>query len=101
MNKHGVLAHFHQRFEAILNDLDEMEMDGELEETNAQFEDILFWIENIDEDNADAKEEIEDAFEDLEDLIAEYRALAAERAELVQKVIELETIFQTASCNLL
>lgn len=100
MKKNSALAGFCERFQEILDALDEFDMDETLEELNAQFEDILFLMESIDEAEEDAKEEIQGAIEELEGLLAEYRLLAGERAELSQKVIELEMAVQMAARNL-
>ena len=100
MKKNSALAGFCERFQEILDVLDEFDMDETLEELNAQFEDILFLLESIDEEDADANEEIQGAIEELEGLLAEYRLLAGERAELSQKVIELEMAVQMAARNL-
>ena len=68
MKKNSALAGFCERFQEILDALDEFDMDETLEELNAQFE--------------------------------EYRQLAGERADLSQKVIELEMAVQMAARNL-
>lgn len=100
MKKNSALAGFLKRFQAILEAMDEFEMDDELEEINAQFEDALFMMETIDEDDEDAAEEIADAMEDMEDILAQYRELCEERPELSQKVVELEMAVQMAKNNL-
>lgn len=100
MKKNSALASFHSRFQSILDQLDEFEMDEELEELNAQFEDVLFMMESIDEEDMDAAEEIADSLEDMDDLLAEYRQLAENRSELCQKVLELEMAVQMAKNNL-
>ena len=100
MKKNSALAGFISRFQAILEELDQFEMDEELEEMNAEFEDALFMMESIDEDGEDAAEEIADAMEDMDDLLARYRALCGERPELGQKVLELEMAVQMAKNNL-
>ncbi|MBP3410233.1 MAG: hypothetical protein J6J78_03355 [Clostridia bacterium] len=100
MKKNSALAGFISRFQAILEELDQFEMDEELEEMNAEFEDALFMMETIDEDGEDAAEEIADAMEDMDDLLARYRALCGEHPELGQKVLELEMAVQMAKNNL-
>lgn len=100
MKKNSALAGFISRFQAILEELDQFEMDEEMEEMNAEFEDALFMMETIDEDGGDAAEEIADAMEDMDDLLARYRALCGERPELGQKVLELEMAVQMAKNNL-
>ena len=101
MKKNTALAGFCERFQAILDALDAYEMDETLEELNAQFEDTLFLMENIDPEDEDAAEETEGALEELEDLLAEYRDLAQDRDELSQKVMELEMALKMAQNNLL
>lgn len=101
MKKNSALAGFVKRFQDILDAMDEFEMDEALEELNAQFEDTLFWMENIDEEEEDAAEEIEDALEEISDLLNDYRKLAEERSELSQKVTELDMAAQMAKNNLL
>jgi len=100
MKKNSALAGFLSRFQAILDGMDEFEMDDDLEEINAQFEDALFMMETIDEDDEDAAEEIADAMEDMDDLLAQYRELSEERPELGQKVLEMEMAVQMAKNNL-
>lgn len=100
MKKNSALAGFYNRFQNILSELDEFEMDEELEELNAEFEDALFMMETIDEDGEDAAEEIADAMENMEGLLADYRELANQKRELSQKVLELEMAVQMAKNNL-
>lgn len=100
MKKNGALAGFCDRFQEILNVFDDFDMDETLEELNAQFEDILFLMENIEEDEEDAAEEIEGAMEEMEDLLQEYRALAEQRTDIARKVSELEMAVQMAARNL-
>lgn len=96
----GALAGFLARFHEILDGLDEFEADEDLEELNAQFEDALFLLECVDEDEEDAQEEIAGALEELEDILAEYRALEWERPELRQMTLELEMSIRMAGKNL-
>ena len=100
MKKNSALAGFVKRFQEILDAMDEFEMDEALEELNAQFEDTLFWMENIDEEVEDAADEIEDALEEISDLLDGYRELAKDRNELSQKVTELEMAVKMAENNL-
>lgn len=100
MKKNSALAGFYDRFQAILDDLDEYDMDESLEELNAQFEDTLFLMENIDMDEEDAADEIEGALEEMRDLCEEYRDLAQERPEISQKIAELDMVLQMAENNL-
>lgn len=101
MKSKGALAGFLERFYGILDEMDQFEADEDLEELNAQFEDALFLLENVDEEGEDAREEIEGALEELGDILAEYRALAQERTELRQGTLELELALRMAGQNLL
>lgn len=100
MKKNSALAGFLSRFQALLDELDEFEMDDALEEVNAEFEDALFLLESIDDQEEDADEEIADVLEELDDLLTRYRLLAEERAELRQKVLEFEMLLQMAKNTL-
>jgi len=100
LKKNSALAGFCERFQAILNAFDEYEMDEEMEELNAQFEDTLFLMETIDEEDEDADEEIEGALEGLEDLLTEYTEICPGRSELSQKVSEFEMCLRMAQLNL-
>jgi len=100
LKKNSALAGFCERFQSILDAMDEFELDEELEEMNAQFEDTLFMLECIDEEAEDAAEEIEDFLEDMQDLLEEYRVLSESRPELSQKVMELDMALQMAQRNL-
>ena len=91
---------FLERFHGILDELDEIEADEELEELNAQLEDVLFLMESVDVEDADAAEAIAGALEEIDDLLAAYRALADERQELRQQALELEMARRMAGQNL-
>ena len=91
---------FLQRFHGILDAMDAFEMDEEIEEINAQFEDILFLMESIDDADEDAAEEMAEAFEDLEDLLADYRDYAETHAELQEKTNELGMAIEMARKNM-
>ena len=98
--KNNARMGFLERFQSILDALDEFEMDEELEELNAQLEDVLFLMESVDVEDADAAEEIAGALEEIDDLLAAYRALADERQELRQQALELEMARRMAGQNL-
>lgn len=100
MKKNSALAGFLTRFQALLDELDEFEMDDALEEVNAEFEDALFLLESIDDQEEDTDEEIAGALEELDDLLTRYRLLAEERAELRQKALEFEMLLQMAKNTL-
>ena len=101
MKKNSALAGFLKRFQEILDAMDEFEMDENLEELNAEFEDALFLMESIDEEDEDASEEIEGALDELHELAQQYRAAAEAQAELGQKATELEMAVLMARNNLL
>lgn len=101
MKKNSALLGFYDRFQVILEEMDAFEADEAMEELNAQLEDVLFLMENIDEDEADAAEEIQGVIEELEDLLGEYKDLAQVRPEIAQKVMELEMAVQMARRNLI
>ena len=76
MMSKAALNGFLERFHGILDVLDEIEADEELDELNAQLEDVLFLMESVDVEDADAAEEIAGALEDIDDLLAAYRELS-------------------------
>ena len=100
MMSKAALNGFLERFHGILDELDEIETDEELEELNAQLEDVLFLMESVDVEDADAAEELEGALEEIDDLLAAYRALAEELPELRQQALELEMARKMAGQNL-
>ncbi|MBQ8506360.1 MAG: hypothetical protein IJ466_02880 [Clostridia bacterium] len=100
MKKSSAAASFLARFQDILDDMDEFEMTDELEELNAQFEDAIFLLESIDEDDEDASEELEGALEEIGDILDGYRDLSEEMPDLKQKVLELEMAVKMAEMNL-
>ena len=70
---------FEKRFAEILSDLDalaEAEPSDALEELNAELEDTLFLLAQLDPEDADGREELEDTLEALEALAEDYEALA-------------------------
>ena len=96
----AALNGFLERFHGILDELDEIGSDEELEELNAQLEDVLFLMESVDVEDADAAEELEGALEEIDDLLAAYRELAEELPELRQQALELEMARKMAGQNL-
>ena len=101
MKKNSALAGFVRRFQDILDAMDEFDEIEDIEEINAELEDAIFLMENIDEDDEDAKEEIEGALEEIEDILTEYRDVQEVSPAIGQKVIELEMTLQMAKNNLL
>ena len=100
MMSKAALNGFLERFYGILDELDAFEADEELEELNAQLEDVLFLMESVDVEDADAAEELEGALEEIDDLLAAYRELAKEVPELRQQALELEMARKMAGQNL-
>lgn len=100
MMSKAALNGFLERFHGILDGLDEIEADEELDELNAQLEDVLFLMESVDVEDADAAEEIAGALEEIDDLLAAYRELADELPELRQQALELEMARRMAGQNL-
>jgi len=69
------IAEFEKRFRALLEELDgvaEDVGDEDLEDMNAEFEDALFMLSEIDPKSGDASEEIADALEEFEALKDDY-----------------------------
>ena len=98
MPKNKMMNRFLERFQAILDELDEISGSEEMDEINAQFEDVLFLMESIDEEDEDAAEEMDGALEEIEDLLEQYRELNL--PEVNQKAVELEMAVQMARNNL-
>lgn len=96
--KNKIADGFMKRFQEILDALDNMADSDEMEELNAQFEDVLFLMESIDAEDEDAAEEMEGALEEMEDLLEQYRDL--ETPGLDQKITELEMAVRMAQNNL-
>ena len=96
----AALNGFLERFHGILDVLDDIEADEELDELNAQLEDVLFLMESVDVEDADAAEEIAGALEEIDDLLAAYRELSEELPELRQQALELEMARKMAGQNL-
>ena len=101
MKKNGALAGFVRRFQDILDAMDEFDEVEDIEDINAEFEDAIFLMENIDEDEEDAAEEIEGALEEMDDILDAYRVLKETAPEIAQKVIEFEMTLAMAKNNLL
>ena len=73
---------FENRFRAILNALDERSDGSEsFEELNAEFEDALCILEEINLRESDWQDEFTDALDDFEDLSARYRTFECAHAE--------------------
>ena len=100
MSQQSAWALIHKRFVEILDAMDAFEMDEDLEELNAQLEDTLFFMENLDPEELESAEEMKETLEEVEELLAEYQALSLQRPELRQRVLELQMALEMAKRNL-
>ena len=66
---------FISRLEDILDELDEVGLTEELEELNANLEDVLFLMSKADPDDGEFADEMGDAAAELADLAGEYREI--------------------------
>ena len=88
---------FEARFQEILDALDALGADlagedaGTLEELNAELEDALFMLSEIDPKGADAADELRDTFETLEALAGDIRKVAA-AAPLAERLAMLASL---------
>ncbi len=98
--KNGMLAGFIARFEDILSKLDEITMNEEMEELNAQLEDAIFLLDSTSEDDEDAEEDISGALSEIMSLSGDYAALDAEDEQLGQLALELEMAARMAAKNI-
>ena len=98
MPKNKLIGRFLDRFQEILDALDEISASEEMDELNAQFEDVLFLMESTDDEDEDAAEEIDGALEEMEDLLDQYREL--DIPEVNQKAVELEMAIRMVRNNL-
>ncbi len=81
---------FEKRFRSILDALDACSDGSEaFEELNAEFEDALCILEEIDLQSDEWQEEFTDALDDFEDLAARYREdnLAVEEAQRITQLV--------------
>ena len=84
------IAEFEARFSKILAALDDIADGEDMEELNAEFEDALFMLSQIDPKPDDAPEEFMDALDELDALRADYARIpsAREVAERMGMLIE-------------
>lgn len=78
-------AKFIVRLEDMLDELDDIELTDELEELNANLEDVLFMMSESDPEEAEFADEMGDAADELLDLAAEYRKIP-ETAQLADEL---------------
>ena len=86
------IKEFENRFRAILHSLDaHSDHSDTFEDLNAEFEDALCILEEIDLTQTDWLEEFTDALDDFEDLSGRYREYeeAREDAENIDRLIQL------------
>ena len=97
------IKEFEKRFREILLTLDEIGADAQdesMDELNATFEDALFVIECIGENDEDWREAFEDALDEFDDLCAEYDRFAALIPELTEQAARLRMLVTMARSNL-
>ena len=84
------IAEFEARFSKILAALDDIADGEDMEELNAEFEDALFMLSQIDPGAGDAPEEFMDALDEFDALRADYARIpsAREVAERMGMLIE-------------
>ena len=84
------IAEFEARFRDILAALDDIADGEDMEELNAEFEDALFMLSQIDLGADTAPEEFTDALDEFDDLRADYARLPAAKdvAERMGMLIE-------------
>lgn len=73
------------RLEDMLDELDDIELTDELEELNANLEDVLFMMSESDPEEEEFADEMGDAADELLDLAAEYRKIP-ETAQLADEL---------------
>ena len=85
------IAEFEARFREILAALDDRADGEDMEELNAEFEDALFMLSQIDPKTDEAPEEFTDALDEFDALRADYARLPAAReaAERLGMLIEI------------
>lgn len=99
------IKEFEKRFREILEELDALgdqargESGEALEELNANYEDALFVIETIEEDE-DWREAMEDALEEFEDLLEGYCRLTESVPGLKDVAVRLDMAIRLCRANL-
>ena len=85
------ISEFEARFRDILAALDDLADGEDMEELNAEFEDALFMLSQIDPKSDDAAEEFMDALDEFDALRADYARFpgAREAAERLGMLIEI------------
>lgn len=78
------------RLEDMLDELDDIELTDELEELNANLEDVLFMMSESDPEEEEFADEMGDAADELLDLAAEYRKIP-ETAQLADELSAIAT----------
>ena len=101
MKRNAALTGFIDRFQGILDVFDEIADSEEAEELNAEFEDAVFLLENVDPNDEDAKEEIEGALEEIDALCGDYARQMNGNPEGMEIVRQLEMAARMARQNLL
>ena len=101
MKRNSPLNGFIDRFHGILDAFDDLTADEEQEELNAEFEDAIFLLENVDPEDEDAAEEIGDALDEIDALCGDFRKAAEKDPERMEIVLQMEMAARMARQNLL
>ena len=101
MKKNAALTGFIERFHGILDAFDAIADGEEAEELNAEFEDAIFLLENVEPDDEDAREEIEGALEEIDALCADYAREMNGNPDALEIVRQMEMAARMARQNLL
>lgn len=100
------IEEFQKRFFAVLDSLDALfalqtgELQERMDEMNAELEDALMMLDEIDMRDEDAKEQLDGTLEEIEDLADEYLALAPRVKDLEALAGRLKMIAKMARENL-
>ena len=101
MKQNAALKGFIERFHGILDAFDELDVDEEREELNAEFEDAIFLLESIDPEDEDAAEEIEGALDEIDALCGDYHSVARKDPDVLEIARQMEMASRMARQNLL
>lgn len=82
-------------YNRILADFDACGAGEEAEELNAELEDVIFLLENIDPDDEDSGGELSDALEEMDDLAAAYDRLGQDVREVNERLKALTALART------
>lgn len=102
------IKEFDRRFREILEAMDDIQDDGladgeegeDLEELNSELEDALAFLDELDFEEVDWREDLEDTMEELDGLWESYRALALRIPEAAPVVDRFRRVLDMAKNNL-